>query len=156
MKKIDNSFIPPDYNTDKDEDGFYAEFYEDGQLAHYGFYIEGELDDRWAIFLEPEGNGAFAQRTQIAEFTSEEEGDNTNGHHAELTPEEEQEYTDFIEHWVHRIHEDAATPLPRCSFCEKGSQEVRKLIAGPTSYICDECVEFCQEILVEERRREEE
>ncbi|MBN2647335.1 MAG: ATP-dependent Clp protease ATP-binding subunit ClpX [Thiotrichales bacterium] len=37
-----------------------------------------------------------------------------------------------------------------CSFCGKGQQEVRKLIAGPSVYICDECVELCNDILEEE------
>lgn len=37
-----------------------------------------------------------------------------------------------------------------CSFCGKHQDEVRKLIAGPGVYICDECVEFCNEILREE------
>ena len=34
-----------------------------------------------------------------------------------------------------------------CSFCGKGQPEVRKLIAGPTVYICDECVELCVDII---------
>ena len=38
----------------------------------------------------------------------------------------------------------------RCSFCGKGQDEVRKLIAGPTVYICDECVELCNDIIAEE------
>ncbi|MBI3592208.1 MAG: ATP-dependent Clp protease ATP-binding subunit ClpX, partial [Nitrospirae bacterium] len=38
----------------------------------------------------------------------------------------------------------------RCSFCGKGQDEVRKLIAGPTVYICDECVGLCNEIIDEE------
>jgi len=37
-----------------------------------------------------------------------------------------------------------------CSFCEKSQDEVRKLIAGPGVYICDECIELCNDILVEE------
>jgi len=37
-----------------------------------------------------------------------------------------------------------------CSFCGKSQDEVRKLIAGPTVYICDECIELCNEIIVEE------
>jgi ATP-dependent Clp protease ATP-binding subunit ClpX len=37
-----------------------------------------------------------------------------------------------------------------CSFCGKGQREVRKLIAGPTVYICDECVNLCNEIMAEE------
>jgi len=35
----------------------------------------------------------------------------------------------------------------RCSFCNKDQNEVLKLIAGPTVFICDECVEVCQEIV---------
>ncbi len=38
----------------------------------------------------------------------------------------------------------------RCSFCGKSQEYVRKLIAGPGVYICDECVELCNEILEEE------
>jgi ATP-dependent Clp protease ATP-binding subunit ClpX len=41
-----------------------------------------------------------------------------------------------------------AQPL-RCSFCGKGEKEVRKLIAGPNVFICDECVEVCQDIIGE-------
>jgi ATP-dependent Clp protease ATP-binding subunit ClpX len=37
-----------------------------------------------------------------------------------------------------------------CSFCGKSQHEVRKLIAGPSVYICDECVELCNDIISEE------
>ena len=42
-----------------------------------------------------------------------------------------------------------------CSFCGKSQKEVRKLIAGPSVYICDECVELCNEIITEEYERED-
>ena len=42
-----------------------------------------------------------------------------------------------------------------CSFCGKSQKEVRKLIAGPSVYICDECVELCNEIITEESERED-
>ena len=38
----------------------------------------------------------------------------------------------------------------KCSFCGKSQDQVKKLIAGPEVYICDECVELCNEILDEE------
>ncbi len=38
----------------------------------------------------------------------------------------------------------------KCSFCGKSQEQVRKLIAGPGVYICDECVDLCNEILDEE------
>ncbi|MDO9264562.1 MAG: ClpX C4-type zinc finger protein, partial [Desulfosalsimonadaceae bacterium] len=37
-----------------------------------------------------------------------------------------------------------------CSFCGKNQQEVKKLIAGPAVYICDECIQLCSEIIEEE------
>jgi ATP-dependent Clp protease ATP-binding subunit ClpX len=42
-----------------------------------------------------------------------------------------------------------------CSFCGKGRAEVRKLIAGPTVYICDECVDLCNDIIAEEWEEEQ-
>src|ERR671918_327586 len=38
----------------------------------------------------------------------------------------------------------------RCSFCGKSQRQVKKLIAGPGVYICDECIDFCNEIIDEE------
>lgn len=42
----------------------------------------------------------------------------------------------------------------RCSFCGKGQKEVKKLIAGPGVYICDECIDLCNDIIDEEKERE--
>lgn len=43
-----------------------------------------------------------------------------------------------------------STDLLKCSFCGKSQKQVRKLIAGPGVYICDECIELCNEIIDEE------
>src|ERR1041384_2738996 len=40
----------------------------------------------------------------------------------------------------------------RCSFCGKGQEQVRKLVAGPGAYICDQCIDLCQEVLEEDTR----
>ncbi|MFY0080003.1 ClpX C4-type zinc finger protein, partial [Acinetobacter baumannii] len=50
-----------------------------------------------------------------------------------------------------RIGESA--DLFKCSFCGKSQKQVQQLIAGPGVYICDECVELCNEI-IEERMAE--
>ena len=42
-----------------------------------------------------------------------------------------------------------------CSFCGKSQKEVKKLIAGPTVYICDECIGLCNDIIAEESEKEE-
>ena len=44
--------------------------------------------------------------------------------------------------------------LLKCSFCGKSQEEVKKLIAGPTVYICDECIDLCNDIIVEEWSKE--
>jgi len=49
---------------------------------------------------------------------------------------------------VPRIGE--SSELLKCSFCGKSQKQVKKLIAGPGVYICDECIELCTEIIVEE------
>jgi ATP-dependent Clp protease ATP-binding subunit ClpX len=46
---------------------------------------------------------------------------------------------------------DLKNPL-YCSFCGKSQHEVRKLIAGPTVFICSECVELCADIIGEENK----
>src|SRR5258708_17549512 len=42
----------------------------------------------------------------------------------------------------------------RCSSCNKAQNDVRKLIAGPTVFICDECVEVCNDIIADDNRFE--
>ncbi len=44
----------------------------------------------------------------------------------------------------------------RCSFCGKTQEEVEKIIAGPTVYICDECIDLCNDIIDEERAKDTE
>src|SRR5258705_3175906 len=52
-------------------------------------------------------------------------------------------------------HGDDRTGNLVCSFCGKSQDEVRKLIAGPTVYICDECIDLCNDIIAEETDSEE-
>ena len=46
--------------------------------------------------------------------------------------------------------------LLKCSFCGKSQKQVKKLIAGPGVYICDECIDLCNEIIEEELTEGEE
>lgn len=46
--------------------------------------------------------------------------------------------------------------IPKCSFCGKSQNQVQKLIAGPGAYICNECIELCNEIIAEELEISEE
>src|SRR6266581_2055045 len=40
----------------------------------------------------------------------------------------------------------------RCSFCGKGQDQVRKLVAGPGVFICDQCIDLCQEVLEDDNK----
>jgi ATP-dependent Clp protease ATP-binding subunit ClpX len=58
-------------------------------------------------------------------------------------------------HWQEKEMSDSDTlgdggKLLFCSFCGKNQNEVRRLIAGPSVYICDECVDLCNDIISEE------
>ena len=46
-----------------------------------------------------------------------------------------------------------STPTLTCSFCGKHQRQVKKLIAGPDLYICNECIDRCVEIIAQERPR---
>src|ERR1035438_7763180 len=50
--------------------------------------------------------------------------------------------------WVARMGDGG--DLLKCSFCGKSQKQVKKLIAGPGVYICDECIDLCNEIIEEE------
>jgi ATP-dependent Clp protease ATP-binding subunit ClpX len=50
---------------------------------------------------------------------------------------------------------DGSQDTLTCSFCGKTQEEVKKLIAGPAVYICDECIELCNDIVAEESRMED-
>ena len=50
------------------------------------------------------------------------------------------------------VKKSGETEVLRCSFCNKDQNDVRKLIAGPTVFICDECVEVCNDIIADDNR----
>jgi ATP-dependent Clp protease ATP-binding subunit ClpX len=52
------------------------------------------------------------------------------------------------------VKKTAESEVLRCSFCNKDQNDVRKLIAGPTVFICDECVDVCNDIIADDRRVE--
>ena len=56
---------------------------------------------------------------------------------------------------MERRRDDHTSGNLNCSFCGKSQKEVKKLIAGPTVYICDECIGLCNDIIAEEVEREE-
>lgn len=64
------------------------------------------------------------------------------------------ELNKLLDKWE-EVYDDVFKEPLKCSFCNKTQHEVKKLIAGPGVYICDECVELCCEILDEESQEKE-
>ena len=62
-------------------------------------------------------------------------------------------YTAALRHLRRQREEEAVAstrnPSANCSFCGKGNSEVKKLIAGPGVYICNQCVDLCVEVIAE-------
>jgi len=52
-------------------------------------------------------------------------------------------------------HQEGSSKLLYCTFCGKSQHEVRKLIAGPSVYICDECIDLCNDVIREETKDKE-
>jgi hypothetical protein len=135
--KIDKSFLTEPYSTENKE-GLFAEFSKDGQLLHFAFYRNGTVDGA-ALFLEPGKELGFAQSITTDEYK----------HHAD----DDEDFEEWVSNWIEEINLCAIRELEdfrRCSFCDKSQEEVVKLIAGPTSYICEECIVLCCTIMNEE------
>lgn len=110
-------------------DGFYARKNEQGEVVHFGYYREG-TPAGWVLDLGP--NTLRVSKTEIVEMPGED---------GELLSQED------VERWVDVIIREQGQKPVACAFCEKGQAEVLKLIAGPTCYICNECIELCHDIL---------
>jgi hypothetical protein len=138
--RIDDKMLPKGTSTGRKE-GLYAEFHPDGSLAHFGSYKDGQPEG-WALYLDVTSFSGRVQREQTIVYSEADEVASEAG------------FTEWAERWIGEIAADARSDR-RCSFCGKGDGEVRCLIAGPTTYICDECVGICSAILrdIQERER---
>jgi len=54
---------------------------------------------------------------------------------------------------IEKMLVEASAETLRCSFCEKSQNEVQKLIAGPQVYICNECIDICNEIFADDQQQ---
>ena len=57
--------------------------------------------------------------------------------------------------WRREREQTPSEPTLRCSFCKRSQDDVRKLIAGPTVFICDDCVQVCVDLISDDTRTEE-
>lgn len=135
---IGKESLPQGYQKDKKK-GLYAEFGRDGALTHYGCYEDGKPVG-WQLHLDQKKSGGRAERRDEERFPDI----NDNDGEGDPVP-----FDEWAKKWIDSIS-DAGSYILKCSFCGKKQAEVRKLIAGPSVYICNECIDLCGEILSEE------
>jgi ATP-dependent Clp protease ATP-binding subunit ClpX len=113
-----------------------------GSLSQFGYYVGGfELA---AIRAAPQENGVFSG-TDFALSTWYTGKFRKWGDEAD-------EIERRTETRMSKVGTSDSKNTLYCSFCGKSQHEVRKLIAGPTVFICDECVELCMDIIREENK----
>lgn len=150
MIVLDASLLRGEYSRTRSE-GLCAEFYPDGQLRHFGFYRQGRLVGP-AISLEHGRRAGVLERRQEAPYLEPTTITDEEGNEVEATEEAlEQSFLEWVKSGIEKVYRAAGSTLHfSCSFCSKSRTEVRRLIAGPEVFICDECVGLCVEILAEE------
>lgn len=135
--KPDKSILPADY----EQHNLIAEFHRDGRLRSFGKQKDG-APEGWQLTLDAKKPAGRVEQLSVQTYPDEEQDDPTRGKAAE------EAFGEWVERWVGEIY-DAASYTTRCSFCGKSNAEVKQLIAGPTTYICNECVDLCNTILGE-------
>jgi hypothetical protein len=140
--KIDRALLPDEVQTGI-KDGLYAEFYPDGQVALFGHYVEGEPRG-WVLRLEPDRRAGYVEKVTRDRFGDDVPRPAARAERAAA----DQLFAEWAIRWIEEIAAEARSPI-RCAFCCKSDQEVLRLIAGPTAYICNECVALCVQILEE-------
>lgn len=143
MVMISKEILPPGFSTEAKEQGLKARFYANGHLAEYGYFWEGGTPAcGWILHMGNNDATATVQRRRKYVFP-EDEAERFDPENAD---EVEKAWTEWLEGWLDSIIEKAHTPMT-CSFCNKGKEEVDRLIAGPVAMICDQCVGFCRELI---------
>lgn len=141
---IDASYLDRGYSSVASEPR-YAQFHGDGQLKSFRSESGGKLI---ALHLE---RGALRGRIEKIEITR-----SPSRRDVEDSGEtEEAEFDFWVREAIRSIYE-LTEFVRRCDFCGKTDAEVATLIAGPTAYICDECIATCNTILEDNRSQAEE
>ena len=148
---INGALLPGGFQS-KRKEGRYVEFHADGSLAHVGFYVNGQPRG-WILDLDPHHQTGRVEKIERSRFTYPDEEETLGGEIPSV--ESERLYREWVKTWIGEVEVEASDfeasiPVMRCSFCQKRSEQVRKMIAGPTNCICNECIELCNQLLAEE------
>lgn len=140
--KLDRSMLPEGVSFERKE-GLYAKLGPQGQVLHLGIYVNGTLKpETWSLDVAPDGSWARAQQSRVVQWPPEKHEDADED-------EETPSLASFAREWFETISQGVKVrPLAIiCSFCGKAQNEVKKIVAGPSVYICDECVRLCNDII---------
>lgn len=142
MKKLTKEDLPTTWQSDK-KDGVYAEFDKDGFLTHYGFYGEtNDIVEHFSISIDYEKCRSVVEKYDERRFLAFDPALDVDD---KLSIDEA--LSAFVKKWVAVISEEGSHSPPDCSFCGRSSTEVQKLVAGPRSYICNDCIEVCADMV---------
>lgn len=142
--KLDRSLLPEGVSFDRKE-GLYARLGPEGQVLHLGVYQNGvRKPGTWALDVAPDGSHARVEQLLVHEWRPGVDDPDQD----EPPPSLRQWAVEWMEKIADTMKDRPFAMV--CSFCGKSQSEVRKLIAGPSVFICDECIALCNDILSEE------
>lgn len=129
-----------------------ATFHPDGQLATLRVALSADATTATiSLTLDPGKLEGRAEHLHTNVFDPTEQPDEGGSYFddsdVEVTPA--MRYERWVFGWIDRVYDLQLGIAFVCSFCGKGKEEVAKLIAGPSVFICDECITLCNEILAE-------
>ena len=128
------------YHDRRGEDGVFAEFDVQGRLIDL-YYTENGRIVGSRLCVNYEKGTASTSKTVIELFPYDND---------EYRPDGEVPLEEFVRNGVQQVYRSHGSGMMYCGFCEKDRAEVKKLIAGPHTFICNECVDLCNDILAVE------
>lgn len=142
MKKLTKDDIPNTWQSDE-KAGVYARFDKDGFLTHYGYYGDSNdsLEEFW-MSIDYENRISVVEKRDERRFLAFDPALDVD---EKLSIDEA--LNQFATKWIGIISQEGSHSPPDCSFCGRNSNDVEKLVAGPRSFICSDCIELCADML---------
>ena len=142
MKKLTKDDIPDTWQTES-KAGVYAQFDEDGFLTHYGYYADNnDSVEEFTISIDYKKRRSIVEKYDERRFLAFDPALDVDD---KLSLDEA--FQSFAKKWIDTISQEGSHSPPDCSFCARSSNEVEKLVAGPRSFICNDCIAQCAVML---------
>lgn len=131
MAEVSPQDLGDKFNT-QEKEGFYAEIDDEDRVTHFGYYRNADSNARqWHVEIDYEKRSARFQRSDRRSFAAgAAAGDGE-------TPE--QRYKSWVIQWLSKVMNQTSGQI-ECGFCGKLEHECKKVIAGPRTYMCSDCI----------------